>query len=244
MYGLIQGIAAIVMLVCGTLYGVKYGIPKLKALILTSCMMICYLVLVKFLAWIELGFQSFGSENAIRVYVFMSFCAVAAAKIAKINPLQFLDMQAPAWVLTYGVGHFACVFAGCCHGFAYYEGTVMYKIAHALTGTNMLPMQIFESVSAILIFFILHWRGKACSFQANGRIFCLYYITFGFQRFLWEFLRDNKKIIAFAPLKQADGVIGISTLAIWAFLMCMVGFLVLYVIHGIEKENSVCSAQA
>ena len=238
MYDLIQGIAIVVYLVFFTLYGKHFNISKIKSLILGICGMIIYLILVKFLAWAETGFKYFGSENGIRVYVFIPIFIYLLAKIAKVKPLQLFDMQAAACVLMYGVSHFACVFAGCCHGFAYYEGTAMYKIAYALTGTNMLPMQIFEAVTGLLVFALVYMVGRKTNYQSNGRMFCLWYVTFGTARFFWEFLRDNEKVIKFAPLKQADGYFGLSTLALWAAGMAVAGIVFYSIIRKLERENT------
>ena len=236
MYDLIQGFATVIYLVFFTLYGRHFKISKIKSFILGLCSMIIYLLLVKFLAWAETGFQSFGSENAIRVYIFIPIFIYLLAKIAKVEPLKLFDMQAAACVLMYGVGHFACVFAGCCHGFAYYEGTTMYNIAYALTGTNMLPMQMFETITGLAIFALVYIVGHIKRYETNGRLFCLWFVTFGTARFFWEFLRDNPKIIIFAPLKQADGYFGLSSLALWAAAMAVGGVLVYFVIRRLEKK--------
>lgn len=237
MYDLIQGFAIVIYLVFFTFYGKHFGISKIKSLVLGICGMIIYLMLVKFLAWAETGFRYFGSENGIRVYVCLPIFIFLLAKFAKVEPLKLFDMQAAACVLMYGVSHFACVFAGCCHGFAYYEGTTMYKIAHMLTGTNMLPLQIFESLTGLAVFLLVYIVGRKKNYQTNGRLFCLWYLTFGAARFFWEFLRDNVKVIRIAPMTQADGYIGISSLAIWSVLMVLAGFLMLYIIHNVEQKQ-------
>ena len=236
MYDLIPGLAIVLDLVFFTLYGRHFGISKVKSFVLGVCSMIIYLLLVKFLAWAETGFQYFGSENGIRVYVFIPIFIYLLAKIAKVEPLKLFDMQAPACVLMYGVSHFACVFAGCCHGFAYYEGTTMYKIAYALTGTNMLPLQIFESITGLAVFALIYIIGYRKQFATNGRLFCIWFVTFGTARFFWEFLRDNQKVVIFAPLKQADGYFGLSTLAIWAAAMAIAGVAFYFIIRKYEQK--------
>ena len=237
MYDLIQGLAIVIYLLFFTWYGKNFKISKIKSLILGICGMIVYLILVKFLAWAETGFRYFGAENGIRVYVCLPIFIYGLAKIANVKPLKLFDMQAAACVLMYGISHFACIFAGCCQGFKYYEGTIMYYIAHALTGTNMLPIQFGESVAALLVFALVFWVGIKKNYQTNGRLFCLWYIVFGTQRFFWEFLRDNTKVIIFAPMKQADGYIGISNLAIWSALMAIAGVVMLVFIQNLEKNS-------
>ena len=236
MYDIIQGLAIVIYLVFFTWYGKKFNISKVKSFILGICGMIIYLMLVKFLAWAETGFKYFGSENGIRVYVCLPPLIYLLAKAARVKPTALLDMEAAACVLMYGVSHFACVFAGCCHGFAYYEGTPMYELAYALTGTNMLPMQIFEAVTGLVVFAVVYIVGEKKHYETNGRLLCLWYLLFGTARFFWEFLRDNEKIIKFAPLKQAEGYFGISSLAIWSALMVCAGFVVYANIRRQEKN--------
>lgn len=237
MYDIIQALGIITYLLFFTFHGKNFKITKLKSFILAVCGMIIYLFLVKFLAWAETGFQSFGSENGIRVYVFLPIFIYGLAKIAKVKPLRLFDLQAAPCVLMYGVSHFACVFAGCCQGFVYHEGTGMCNLANTLTGTNMLPIQIGEAVSALIVFAIVLVVGIKKKYQTNGRLFCLWYIIFGTERFFWEFLRDNEKIIKFAELKQADGYFGISSLAIWSALMAVTGVVMYFIILKSEKKN-------
>jgi len=161
------------------------------------------------------------------------------AKLGKIKPQVAYDLIGMGTLLGYGVGHYACIFAGCCHGFQYHEGTFMYKIAFALTGTNMLPLQFLESTSAMLIFVILLVVAAKMKYKTNGRLFCLWYWLYGLTRFAWEFLRDNKKVIVFAPLKQADGDFGISSLAIWSLLMVAAGVAVYWNIKKEEQTKAV-----
>lgn len=235
MYSLIQGIAIVIYMIFFTFYGKKFNISKLKSCILGICGMIIYLMLVKFLAWAETGFKTFGPENGIRVYVFLPIFIYGLAKIARVKPLDLFDMQAAPCVLMYGISHLACIFAGCCHGFKYYEGTTLYNVAQFLNGSDMLPLQLFESVSALLVFELVYIIGIAKKHHTNGRLFCLWYIVFGTQRFFWEFLRDNQKVIVFAKMKQADGYIGISNLAIWSVLMAVTGVVLLMIIRKHEK---------
>jgi len=238
MYDLVQAIAIVVYLVFITFYGKNFKVSKLKSFLLGVAGMIVYLVLVKFLAWAESGFKSFGSENGIRVYVLLPIFMYVLAKIAKVDPLKLFDMEAAACVLMYGVSHLACIFAGCCHGFEYYEGTAMYKIANALTGTNMLPVQLGESICALLVFALVFIIGHIKKYETNGTLLCTWYIVFGAQRFLWEFLRDNNKVIKFVKMQQADGYIGISNLAIWSALMFLTGIILLIVFRNIQKKKA------
>ena len=241
MYALINGISYVAALLFVMFYGKKYGVSKFKSSLTMICGMICFLFLLKFLAWAEGGFKSFGAENAIRAYVFLPLLIYGLSKLFKTELFATFDLLATGLSIGYGVGHYACIFAGCCHGFQYYEGTTMYKIAYALTGTNMLPLQFLEATSAMLIFAILLVFAKKMKYQTNGRLFCLWYVLFGSTRFMWEFLRDNKKVIVFTPLEQADGYFGLSSLAIWALLMVAAGVIVYWNIRIAERKKASAS---
>lgn len=238
MYDLIQALALIAYVIMFTFYGRHYKIPRLKSFLMGLFTIIVYLLLVKFLAWAETGFKSFGSENAIRVYVCIPVLMFLFAKVVKEDVLHVFDLIGISSILVYGIGHLACIFPGCCHGFAYHEGTFMYRVSYALTGTNMLPLQLMESVSALLIFIILYVTAYKMQYKTKGRIFCLWYWLFGGSRFFWEFLRDNRKVIVFAPLKQADGYFGLSTLALWAAGMAITGVIFyFFVVRRYEKQK-------
>lgn len=237
MYGLIQGLAVVAYLVFFTWYGKKFNISRVKSFLLGIAGMIIYLILVKFLAWAETGFKEFGPENGIRVYVLLPIFMYALAKFSKVDPVKLFDMEAAACVLMYGLSHIACVFQGCCQGFQYYEGTPMYNLAMKLTGTNMLPVQLGESIAALLVFALVYAVGHIKKYETHGYLLCIWYIVFGTERFFWEFLRDNLKVIKFAPLQQADGYFGISNLAIWSALMVLAGVVLLFVFRRLEKKQ-------
>ena len=243
MYGLVQGLAAVAYMIFFTWYGKKFNISRIKSFLLGAAGMVIYLILVKFLAWAETGFKEFGAENGIRVYVLLPIFMYALAKFAKVKPTKLFDMEAAACVLMYGLSHLACIFQGCCQGFQYYEGTPMYNLAMKLTGTNMLPVQLGESISALLVFALVYAVGHIKKYDTHGYLLCIWYIVFGTERFFWEFLRDNLKVFKIAPLTQTDGYIGISNLAIWSALMVLAGVILLFVFRHLEKKEKLHKAQ-
>ena len=238
-YAIVQGLAIVVYLLFITWYGKKFNVSHIKSFLLGVAGMIVYLILVKFLAWAETGFKTFGPENGIRVYVLLPIFMYALAKFSKVDPRKLFDMEAAACVLMYGVSHLACIFQGCCQGFQYYEGTPMYNLAMKLTGTNMLPIQLGESISALIVFAIVFAVGHKKQYNTKGYLLVIWYLIFGTERFFWEFLRDNQKVWTFAPLQQSDGYLGISNLAIWSALMVLAGVILLLVFRSIEKKEKI-----
>ncbi len=217
--------------------GKKYDVSKLKCIIISMAGIVIYVTLTKFLGWAETGFQSFGAENAIRSYMFFPLLMYIVAMFTKVDKYKIFDMVAVVSVLMYGVVHFGCIFAGCCHGFHYKEGTELYNLAMKLTGTDMLPVQFVESVAGLLVFALLMIIAVKKKYDTRGYLLCTWMITFGAMRIVTEFFRDNNKVIKFAPLEQADGFFGISTLAIWATLMMVEGIILLLVFRKKEKSR-------
>lgn len=237
MYDLIQGLAMVIYVIVLTFYGKYYGFSKSKSFILGFLAVSIDFIVILLATWVESGFKNFGAQNAVRVFVFNPLLIYLVAKAMKVDVRKFGDYNAFPGMLWYGLGHIACITEGCCHSFAYNEGTFMYKIANALTGTNMLPQQIFETAGALLIAAILLAVGIKYKFKTNGYMYYIMLMLYGSQRFFFEFFRDNDKIIKFAPLEQAEGYLGISNLAMWALAMFVEGAILLIALRIYDKKK-------
>ncbi len=237
MYALIQGISMVIYVIILTLYGKRYGFSRPKSLLLGSLAVSIGYVLILLMTWIENGFKNFGAQNAIRSYFFVPLLVYLVAKALKVDFRKFGDMLAYPGMVWYGIGHIACIAEGCCHGFEYKQGTVMYDIAYALTKTNMLPQQIFETIGAFIIAAILYGVGYKYKFQTKGYMYYIMLMLYGSQRFIFEFFRDNEKLIVFKDMASADGQIGISNLALWAFAMFIEGAILLTVFVYRDKKK-------
>ncbi|MBE6812203.1 MAG: prolipoprotein diacylglyceryl transferase [Ruminococcaceae bacterium] len=237
MYALIQGIAMLIYVIVLTLYGKAYGFSRPKSFILGFLAVSIDYVVILLMTWVENGFQGFGAQNAVRVFVFNPLLIYIVAKIMKVDFRKYLDYNAFPGMLWYGLGHFACLTTGCCQSFTYKEGSFMYDIAHALTGTGMLPQQILESVGALLIAGILLAVGIKYKFKTNGYMYLIMLMLYGTQRFFFEFFRDNEKLIVIKDMVSANGQIGISNLAFWAAAMAIEGAILLAVMVIYDKKH-------
>ncbi len=238
MYALIQGIAMLIYVIVLTLYGKAYGFSRPKSFLLGFLAVSIDYCVILLMTWVESGFQNFGAQNAVRVFVFNPLLIFLVAKAVKIDFRKFLDYNAFPGMLWYGLGHIACITEGCCHGFEYKQGTTMYSIAQALTGTNMLPQQIIETIGALLIAAILLIVGMKYKFQTKGYMYLIMLILYGSQRFIFEFFRDNNKLIIIKDMVSADGQIGISNLAFWALAMFVEGVILLSVLVYVDKKKA------
>lgn len=237
MYALIQGAAMLIYIVVLTLYGKKYGFSRAKSFLLGFLAVTVDYVVILLMTWVENGFKGFGAQNAVRVFVFNPLLIYIVAKIIKVDFRKYCDYNAFPAMLWYGLGHIACITEGCCHGFAYKEGSLMYKIAFTLTGTNMLPQQLIETIGALLIGAILLAIGYKFKFNTKGYMYFIMLILYGSQRFFFEFFRDNNKLIIIKEMVSADGNIGISNLALWALAMFIEGVILLVVLSYIDKKK-------
>lgn len=245
MYNLIQGIAMAIYVIVLTLYGKAYGFSRWKSFLLGAIAVTVDYFVILFVTWVENGFQSFGNQNAVRVFVFNPLLIYLVAKIMKVDFRKYSDYNAFPAMVWYGLGHFACLAESCCRGYAYYEGTFMYKVAYALTGTNMLPMPIIESVGALITAAVLLGIGIKYKFQTKGYMYYIMLIIYGSQRFIFEFFRYNQKVIIFREMVSARGNFGISNLALWALAMLVEGVVLLTLFVRMDKkreqENSAAS---
>lgn len=99
--------------------------------------------------------------------------ALAYIKYHKINIWKLLDAGSPATMLGYAIGRIGCYLNGCCYGIKIF-------------GIEQ-PTQIYSSISALIIFFILvRFYGRK---KYDGQIFLLTLFFYSIYRFLLEFIR-------------------------------------------------------
>jgi phosphatidylglycerol---prolipoprotein diacylglyceryl transferase len=117
---------------------------------------------------------------------------VARAKDIGVAPL--LGAGAPALALGYGIGRIACQLAG--------DGTygrpsdlpwaMSYPHGEVPTTQRVHPTPVYETLSSLLIFALL-WRLR--DRLSAVRLFALYLVLGGLERFLVEFIRLNKPVL-------------------------------------------------
>lgn len=228
------------------IYGKRFGYSKIKAFLLTTVALVAYSFGMFFLAWAENGFRGFGAQNVVRVYPFAVLIFALEAKLFNMDFRELCDFHALWPQLNFFVSHIGCIFAGCCHGYRYLPETAGYKVASALNflnylpdTDNMMPQQLFEAFSAGLIFVVLYLVARKHNFNLGGRLLFIMLIVYGTQRFFWEFLRDNEKVIEFGAMPGAEsGVFGISSLALYAVAMVIEGIAFLIAFHIIDKKKT------
>ena len=208
--------AAIYML----LFTPKYGIERKIALILTVITYTTVYALMLLLYYIATG--NFGGQNIVRVFVFIPPIVALYAAAFGINVRKALDLIAPVPCIVHGISHLGCLFPGCC----YSRLRVNWGIYNKRVGERLFPVQICEALTAVLIAVILILIMRKNQYDLHGKAMPLMLILFGTTRFIWEFLRDNAKLLW-----------EISDLALWGIGMAIAGAVWLFVDSVIRRKR-------
>lgn len=200
-------------------YAEKYNISKKKGLLFTVVSYIIIYAWAYILGWVANGF-SWGHHNAIRVFAWMPLVLLLMGKLFKITWNVACDYIAPGACLVYGIARLGCNFAGCCYGYQADWGIYSWQAGH-----RCIPVQFFQSVASIAIFFVIRYMAKKRMYQPTNKLYPIMLIMYGGARFLLEFLMDNKKLF-----------LNMSELSIWSLICVVMGVIWLYI--GNKKNNN------
>jgi phosphatidylglycerol:prolipoprotein diacylglycerol transferase len=133
--------------------------------------------------------------------------------------LRMFDMSATALALGYAIGRIGCQVSGdgdygirssLPWAMGYPHGTVPTP-----AGVRVQPTPIYETVTMCLLAYLL-WRLR--DRLRPGVVFALYLVGSGLERFLVEFIRRNKEVLAGLTAPQLESLvlfaIGLSWLAV------------------------------
>ena len=202
-------------------YGKKYGVKRWQAIVTTFVVYGITYIWIYVQYWIESGFTHFGPNNMVRGFVYIPLFAIPVARFLKIKWKMMCDFIAPCVCISFGVSHIGCIFAGCCKGYP-----CSWGLYHPFEKITLFPVQLFEAATALSIACFVVYRAKKKKFVSDGISFPLMLLCYGSTRFLWEFARNNEKILC-----------GISSLAFHALFMAMVGLATIIYIKFIKKER-------
>ena len=222
-YQSIVMIAFVVQMIFLIFYRKKYGMTLMQSIIAVLIIYPAAYFLMLVLAWVENGFQNWGANNIVRVYVYTPLICIVAAKVLKKSSGKMIDYIAPSMALQQVIGHSVCPIAGCCQGYP-----CSWGIWNPVTETRVFPNQWLECIVALIIVRYLLHLAKKENYAGTGKVYALFLITFGSTRFLLEFLRDNEKLL-----------LGISGLALHALFMVIVGTAWMMVLNEKEKQKAI-----
>jgi len=204
--------------VFNTFYGKKYGINRGKSLFVTVLSYLLIFGWAYVLAWVESLFTDWGHHNAVRVYIWMPALLFVLSKPMSIGWAKLCDFIAPSTCIVYGIARLGCLFPGCCYGIPVEWGAwgVYSQEAQGI----VFPVQFCEAVTALALAGIAMYMNKRKKYVADSKTYFIMLIPYGLSRFIWEFFADNEKVF-----------LNISSLALHALLMSVVGAAMLMFLH-------------
>lgn len=208
--------------VFNTLYGKKFGIKKPKAFVLTVSSYLLIFAWAYVLSWLESLFSDWGHHNAVRVYIWMPLLLFVLSKPMNVNWKKACDFVAPSACIVYGIARLGCLFPGCCYGIPWENG-----VYSASAETAVFPVQLCEALTALALAGLSIYLNKRKKYIADSKTYFIMLIPYGLGRFIWEFFADNEKVF-----------FNISSLAMHALLMSIVGAVMLVVLHIKDKKQA------
>lgn len=216
--------------VFNTFYGKKFNIRKPKALLLTVLSYLLIFAWAYILSWLESLFSDWGHHNAVRVYIWMPLLLFVLSKPFSVDWRKAVDFIAPSACIVYGIARLGCLFPGCCYGVPC-EWGIYSSNADAM----VFPVQLCEALTSLALAGLALYLNKKKKYVADSKSYFIMLIPYGLSRFGWEFLADNEKVF-----------MNISSLALHALLMSVVGIVMLIILNKKRKsikKNSVTTEQ-
>lgn len=139
---------------------------------------------------------------------------IAWAARKRFVGLELLDLCAPALALGYAGGRVGCQLAGDGDYGKPWDGpwAMAYPDAVVPTDDEVHPTPIYETLAMGLIAVVLwHLRDR----MAPGRLFALYLVLAGVERFLVEFVRRNTDAFIGLTTAQLVSLVMVAAGAIW-----------------------------
>jgi phosphatidylglycerol:prolipoprotein diacylglycerol transferase len=140
--------------------------------------------------------------------VFGSVAIVVLARSARISILQVLDNTAGPTCIGYAIARIGCLLAG--DGDYGKPTSVPWAMSfpHGLVPTfqRVHPTPIYEAGLMVLIFLFIQ---RQQTFQDYGRVFSVFLILSGIERFLIEYLRRNPPIILGLSSAQCAAILSV-----------------------------------
>jgi phosphatidylglycerol:prolipoprotein diacylglycerol transferase len=129
-------------------------------------------------------------------FILAVIVGVTMAKRHKLPVWKVADCAAPGIALGQSIGRLGCFAAGCCYGKptpSIFGVTFTNPYSHEAVGVPLMvplhPVQIYESLASLVLFFILwEWIKRK---QFDGQVFILYLTLYSCTRFAIEFFRGD-----------------------------------------------------
>ncbi len=238
---LVHLLCIVVMLIACILTRKKYNFTTKRALIIFVYMMFLSEPEQRLMGEIQnllIQLVSNGEliqDNAQRIlgtFFFRPLLIMLIAKFLGEKTRKILDYIAPITFIQFAIGKLACLVNGCCHGIPYENGIFNDKLS-----CNVFPVQLYESLSTLVVVIILFALALSKIKFRKGSIFPLGVILYSLTRYFWENYRyyDNQW--------ESDFMLGMNFWQFWsviAIIMSVIWLLVLY----LNPKYAECSFEA
>ena len=211
-------LSLVIALIAANALRKDYGFSFSRSVIYIVFQILIGYPLIWLLSWVFGGGKMIGF-NFVRLVNFIPLYFILIATLFREKLWKLADFSAPIGALIPGVSHLGCIFSGCCHGFPSNIG-----IYSNVAKTICFPIQPIESITNIIIGIVLFVMAKRKIQQ--GRLYSWFMVLFGGTRFVFEFFRDNQKIIW-----------GISDLAFHALASFLIGLIALILMKCFCKKE-------
>jgi len=176
----------------------------------------------------EGGLSSIGSIVAI-----LTVLPIYLKKL-KVPFIQFLDLAAIYAPLLESSARIGCFLAGCCYGketllpwaVVYTDPTSVAPLHQALH-----PTQIYSSIAALAIFFLMKFV-FAKKLKRSGQLIFSYLMLTSIARFSIDFLRGDQTFFT------KTGIISLLSTSQWlSLLICAISFTTIVTIQNVSKNR-------
>lgn len=206
----------------GALYAFVFGIIGAKLFSIFGNLQYVFSGQLSLMDLISSGFVFYGG------FVGGAFGILLYSKIYKIPVIEFFDRLAVGVPIGHAIGRMGCLCSGCCYGKPT-NSVIGIVFTHPLdvstpTGIKLVPTQIIEALSLIVIFAFL--IALSHSVRKKGVVTFLYAILYASARFVIEFFRGDVKRVLNNTLtgSQVFSII-VLTVAIAAIVLYKVNIL-------------------
>jgi phosphatidylglycerol---prolipoprotein diacylglyceryl transferase len=118
--------------------------------------------------------------------IFSPIFGIVYAKKSGIPIREAADLFAPFIALGHSIGRIGCFLNGCCFG---RPTDSVFGVRFPFSADRLFPTQLFSSAGLFCIFLVLFLMQKRRRFK--GQVLSLYFIMYGFFRFVIEFFRGD-----------------------------------------------------
>lgn len=205
--------------------GRKYGIKAKKIIPTVMIVLLGESIITWLLFQIPLYVRGEGVSSVVRTFVYLPLVAFLCARLFNIRWETLCDIIAPGICAAQGMGSSACIFTGCCHGYPF-----TYGIYNPVYEMRVFPVQLCETGTSLLIASYLIVLAKEKGYISDGKSYPLMMMLFGTARFVWEFFRNNTKVLW-----------GCSDVAFHSLFMIFIGAMVYVYLKKQDKVDIITS---